>query len=335
MISKVKEIEKIVLPTPFLVGPVNVYIIKSDSLTLVDTGPNSHEAKEVLVQSLKNLGYSLTDIDQVVLTHHHPDHVGLAEELFSHAKLIGHRKCDIWLRKDPSFLSFIENYFYNFFTKHSVPKELIEKMVKLNRYYLSFTGNRGLDVEVKEGDIIQGLSGWKVIETPGHAQSHISLHKERDGLLIGGDHIISHISSNAILEPPYNDEEDRPFTLLQYREALKKCLDLNLRKVYSGHGKDVEDLKGLLDIRFQEHEEKARRLKSIIPREGISSFNLCRLYFPHIYRKEPLLTMSEIIGHLDLLEVRGEIKTTSKDGFIFYHTKWVNIHSHTQQSEKD
>jgi glyoxylase-like metal-dependent hydrolase (beta-lactamase superfamily II) len=319
MISKAKTIEKIILPTPFLVGPVNVYLIKSDSLTLVDTGPNTVEAKEVLEQSLKKFGYTFNDIDQVVLTHHHPDHVGLAEELFPHARLVGHKKCDPWLRKDPLFISFIENYISHFFQSHSVPEELIEKMIKSNRYYLSFTGKKGLDLEVKEGDEILGLPDWQVIETPGHAQSHISLLHSKERLLIGGDHIISHISSNAILEPPYSIEEDRPLTLLQYRQALTKCLDLNVKKVYSGHGEPVSDLKGLLDIRFLEHEEKANSLKSLIPNEGITSFDLCKLYFPHIYRKEPMLTMSEIIGHLDLLEERCAIKTIERDGLIFYH----------------
>ncbi|MCT8136824.1 MBL fold metallo-hydrolase [Anaerobacillus sp. CMMVII] len=321
MISKTTEIEKIVLPTPFLVGPVNVYVIKGDSLTLVDTGPNTLEAKEYLTKALNNLGFTPTDIEQVILTHHHPDHVGLIEELFSHAKIIGHEKCDLWLRKDLTFVSAIEDYFYRFFKSHSVSEELIKKMVKANRYFLSFTGKKGLDMKVKEGDTIPGLPGWKVIETPGHAQSHISLFHEAERLLIGGDHIIAHISSNAILEPPYNKGEDRPLTLLQYREALKKCLNLNVSKVYSGHGETVEDLKGLLDIRFMEHEEKALRLKGMIPKEGITSFELCQLYFRHIYLKEPMLTMSEIIGHLDLLEVREEIETRSRNGIIFYFKK--------------
>ncbi|RXJ00325.1 MBL fold metallo-hydrolase [Anaerobacillus alkaliphilus] len=319
MISQAKTIEKIILPTPFLVGPVNIYIIKGDLVTLVDTGPNTVEAKEELERSLKSLGYLPSDVDQIILTHHHPDHVGLVESLFPHAKVIGHEKSDKWLRKDPEFISFIEGYFYSFFKEHSVPVELIDKMVKANQYFLSFTGTRGLDEYVKEGDTINGLSGWKVIETPGHAQSHISLYHEEDRILIGGDHIIAHISSNAILEPPYSEEESRPLTLVQYRNALQKCLDLHVDIVYSGHGKPVEDLQGLLQGRFEEQEEKARRLRNMIPEEGITSFELCKQYFPHVYQKEPTLTMSEIIGHLDLLQSRGELATVKKNGFIFYH----------------
>ncbi len=319
MISKAITVEKITLPTPFLVGPVNVYIIKGDLLTLVDTGPNTPEAKAELEHALKRLGYVPTDVDQVILTHHHPDHVGLVEELFAEASIIGHEKSDKWLRKDPEFISFIEAYFYSFFNDHSVPSELIDKMVKGNRYFLSFTGKRGLDHYVSEGDSIPGLIGWKVIETPGHAQSHISLYHESDKILIGGDHIIAHISSNAILEPPYTSEESRPLTLVQYREALEKCLKLNVEQVYSGHGENVTDLSNLLNHRFREQDEKARRLYKMIPNEGITSFELCKQYFPHIYQKDPTLTMSEIIGHLDLLLFRGELATVRKSGHIFYH----------------
>ncbi len=318
MLYKAKCLEKIILPTPFLVGPVNIYLIKGDALTLVDTGPKTEEAKEALVNALKQHRYLVSDIDQVVLTHHHPDHVGLIEDLFPNAAIVGHKKCQPWLKKEKEFLSFIEKYIAEFYDEHGVPAEIIKEMVTNNRYYLSFTGNRGLDVEVCEGDRVDGLQDWTVIETPGHAQSQISLYNEGDGLMIGGDHIIEHISSNALLEPPYAKGHLRPRTLLQYRESLQKCLNLHVRKVFSGHGKNIENLEALLNKRFQEQDEKAGKLKTLISKDGITSFELCKSYFAHIYKKEPTLTMSEIIGHLDLLEDRQIIETYKKNGIIYY-----------------
>lgn len=49
---------------------------------------------------------------------------------------------------------------------------------------------------MREGDRIDSMPGFTVIETPGHASTHISLYRESDGILIGGDALISHISSN-------------------------------------------------------------------------------------------------------------------------------------------
>lgn len=317
MISNENSLEKIIIPTPFHVGPVNVYLIKGERLTLVDTGPKTAEAKEALKNSLNNLGYSFSEIEQIVLTHHHPDHVGLIEE-FPKAIIIGHKKCNPWLLKDTSFFVAMKKFFTSFFNMHNVPSDLIEKMVMQNHHFQSFSGTRGLDKEVAEGDRIDGLSGWQVIETPGHAQSQISLFHENNGILLGGDHIIAHISSNAILEHPYSNDEKRPLTLLQYRNSLKKCLQLPIKKVYSGHGQIVEEIETLVTNRFLEHEEKMLRLKNLIPETGISSFELCKQYYPHVYQKEPMLTMSEIIGHLDLLIDREEIKVIESEGLILY-----------------
>lgn len=321
MLSKAKALEKLVLPTPFLVGPVNIYLIKGDVLTLVDTGPNTPAAKNALEQSLKNIGYRTNDIEQVILTHHHPDHVGLVAELFSDATIVGHAKNNPWLTKDKQFITYVEAYIRSFYKGHGTSPEIIEKIVGINEYYLSFSGEKGIDVEVEEGDQIEGLPGWTVIETPGHAQSHICLYNEREATLIGGDHIISHISSNAILEPPFPANETRPRTLLQYRNSLQKCVDLEVKKVYSGHGGTVENIKPLIESRFKEQVDKASRLKQLIHDKGTTSFEMCKEYFSRVYMKEPSLTMSEIIGHLDLLEARGEIYTVENEGIIFYHKK--------------
>ena len=70
------NIAKIILPTPFPVGDVNVYVVKGDVLTLVDTGVQSKESKEALSYQLGQLGLKIKDIEQIILTHHHPDHAG-------------------------------------------------------------------------------------------------------------------------------------------------------------------------------------------------------------------------------------------------------------------
>lgn len=74
-------IHHIPLPTPFPVGDVNAYLIEDDPLVLVDCGPNWATALGSLERQLDALDHSLGDIDLLLLTHHHPDHLGLAEEI--------------------------------------------------------------------------------------------------------------------------------------------------------------------------------------------------------------------------------------------------------------
>ncbi|MFL5843956.1 MAG: MBL fold metallo-hydrolase, partial [Solirubrobacteraceae bacterium] len=69
------------IPTPFMVGRVNVYLIEDEPLTLVDTGPNSGKALDELEQALAALGHRIEDLGLIVLTHQHMDHIGLAQIL--------------------------------------------------------------------------------------------------------------------------------------------------------------------------------------------------------------------------------------------------------------
>ncbi|HOQ90855.1 MAG TPA: MBL fold metallo-hydrolase, partial [Candidatus Hydrogenedentes bacterium] len=71
-------IAPIVLPTPFPVGDVNVYLYRGqDRLTLFDAGVKTDQAWDALVEQIRELGYEIRDIGRIVLTHHHFDHIGL------------------------------------------------------------------------------------------------------------------------------------------------------------------------------------------------------------------------------------------------------------------
>src|SRR5437773_2055541 len=78
-------IHRLSIPTPFAVGRVNVYLIEDDPLTLVDTGPNSGTSFDELTRGVASLGHSLEEIELVILTHQHIDHLGLVGIVSSHS----------------------------------------------------------------------------------------------------------------------------------------------------------------------------------------------------------------------------------------------------------
>ena len=69
------DIVAIPIPTPY-VGSVNVWLLRGDPLTLVDTGPANDRALSALERGLREHGVRLDDVEQVLATHHHLDHVG-------------------------------------------------------------------------------------------------------------------------------------------------------------------------------------------------------------------------------------------------------------------
>src|SRR3954454_12662441 len=70
-------IHRLSIPTPFAVGRVNLYLIEDDPLTLVDAGPNSGTSLDELERQLRALGRTIEDLERVVITHQHIDHIGL------------------------------------------------------------------------------------------------------------------------------------------------------------------------------------------------------------------------------------------------------------------
>src|SRR5215510_10717019 len=80
------RIVPISLPTPFYIGPVNVYLIAEDPLTIIDTGPKTKETIEALRAGLRKAGFRVSDLRRIVLTHAHEDHCGLARSLRDEAK---------------------------------------------------------------------------------------------------------------------------------------------------------------------------------------------------------------------------------------------------------
>ena len=96
-------IHKISIPTPFAVGDVNSFLVKGDALSLIDAGPKTPEAYEALKHGLNEAGYTFTDIEQVFLTHHHPDHAGWIDA-FENATVLGHPYNNLWLKRDEAFL---------------------------------------------------------------------------------------------------------------------------------------------------------------------------------------------------------------------------------------
>ena len=136
------NIHCISLPTPFPVGDVNVFIVESDRLTLIDAGVKTEDAWQYFVEGLEKIGYSPDDIEQVVLTHHHPDHVGMLDYLNENIPVFGHRYNRPWLIRDPLFFEKHDQFFEKLFRNLGLDEQFIQKVPNSKiRWHLAVTGS--------------------------------------------------------------------------------------------------------------------------------------------------------------------------------------------------
>lgn len=313
-----QTISQITIPTPFAVGNVHVYLIKGDTLSLVDAGVKTKQAWEVVKAQLRALGYQPIDIEQIILTHHHPDHIGLIEEFPRVENIIAHENLNLWLTRNEAFLQYYENFFKEFFIACGIPETFLSIIDKL-RGQLALAGKGRLTATINEGDHLPGHPEWQVVETAGHAQSHLSFLRTSDGVFIGGDHILQHISSNPLLEPPPMGKKTRPKPLLQYRANLQKCLSLGIKLVLPGHGPTISNIDELIPARLLKQEQRAKKVLTLLEKTSLTPFQVCQKIFPKRYETQLDLTLSETIGQLDFLESQGLIYQEITNGVFSYY----------------
>jgi glyoxylase-like metal-dependent hydrolase (beta-lactamase superfamily II) len=314
-------IAKLTLPTPFPVGDVNAYLIQGDRLTLVDAGTKTVEAWEAFKSQLAELNLKPEDIEQVILTHDHPDHVGLLDYLPSELEVYGHLLNERWINRTKEFEKEHEDFYSRLFLQFGIPEHYFARSLKVMKHTLVFSCNRSLSGTLLENDHPPALPEWRVIETPGHAQSHIVLLREKDGVMIAGDTILAGISPNPLLEPPLPGENERPKPLVQYNASLKKLESLPVGLVYTGHGAEITRFNSLVKKRVARQHDRAMQVRKMIEGKELTVFEICRQLFPSIYERELNLTISETVGQLDYLEFLDAVSVREEGASFFYTAK--------------
>ncbi|PYF07227.1 MBL fold metallo-hydrolase [Ureibacillus chungkukjangi] len=310
------NIHKIIIPTPYPIGDVNAFLVKGDQLSLFDVGPKTEVALDALNKGINEAGYKLEDIEQVVLTHHHPDHAGWVDA-FPKADILGHEYNDHFLRREPEFMSYRTNFYRNQLSLQAVPEKYLEKIVE-SKEALKLYGSTPLTKFIGDGDVVPGHPGLRAIYTPGHAQSHLIFLDESTNEVIGGDLLLDKVAANPLVEPPTDLSNRRPKALIQQQESLKLLRELNVSKVYAGHGEEIVEVNDLIDKRLEKDQLRLKQLIKHVVNTPKTVIELTMDLYPAHYRAELGLTLSKTLGYLDCLVRDGLVSEEIVNDVIVY-----------------
>jgi len=304
------------IPTPFPVAPTNVYLVEGEPLTLVDTGPLTDQALQALTKGVRSLGYSLADIEQLVITHAHIDHFGLAREVVeqSGAILLSFRQNRLPLEEFHTWWEERVAYATKLFIEEGVPQEALEKIEFIRDFRLYATPVPEVRPLDDNDRLRMGDTTWRAIHTPGHALGHLCFYHEGSQLLLSGDHLLRDITSNPLLETPRWGMTGRPRSLVDYMHSLRRIRELKVRKALPGHGEAVCEHRFLVDDILAHHQQRGRLILQLL-REGDKTVYELGLgvFGEELPGVHFFLVMSEIIGHLDVLELEEKARRRERN----------------------
>jgi glyoxylase-like metal-dependent hydrolase (beta-lactamase superfamily II) len=312
------------IPTPFMVGRVNCYLIEDEPLTLVDTGPNSGKALDELERALEAHGHRIEDLERIVITHQHIDHLGLVDIL---ARRSGAEVCALDLLA-PVIEEFGAEAERNdelaeaLMLRHGIPRDVVTALRSVSRSFRAWGGATKVTRRLADGESLEFAGrSLEVLHRPGHSPSDTLFHDAERREVIGGDHLIGHISSNPLISRPLGGKSGepgggRPRALMTYLRSLRETRAMDLRVVLPGHGEPVTDHATLIDERFALHERRARKIGGLIEERPRSAYEIAQALWGNVAVTQAYLTLSEVLGHVDLLLDEGRVAEHEDPGGI-------------------
>jgi glyoxylase-like metal-dependent hydrolase (beta-lactamase superfamily II) len=314
-------IHQLRIPTPFAVGRVNCYLIEDKPLTLVDTGPNSGKALDELQRQLAEHDHAIADLELVILTHQHIDHLGLVEIIGEHsgAEVAA---IDVAARRLANFGEDAERedeFAAGLMRRHGIPENVVYALQSVSRSFRGWGAKANVTRPLRDGEQLQFADRTlEVLHRPGHSPSDTVFWDSDRAILIAADHLIKHISSNPLISPPLDGSGERTQALVTYIDSLRKTREIPAEIVLSGHGQPITDHVALIDDRLSMHERRAEKLYGLVAEQPQTGYELAQALWGNVAVTQAFLTLSEVIGHLDLLVNDGRVREIEDGEVVRY-----------------
>jgi glyoxylase-like metal-dependent hydrolase (beta-lactamase superfamily II) len=310
-------IHRIAIPTPFAVGRVNVYVIDDDPLTLVDAGPNSGTSFDELRRGIAALGHQLEDIELVILTHQHIDHLGLVSLVASHsgAEVAAIDAAVPFVERYSEQAEADDQFARDIMLRNGIPEDVVSALSSVSQAFRAWGARAEVTRVLRDGEAMRFRDRTlHVHHRPGHSPTDTIFHDRDRRILIAADHLLGHISSNPLITRPTDGSNERPQALVTYLHSLEATREMDVELVLPGHGDPITDHRGLIDERFALHRRRAEKIHRLIVERPRTAYEIAQALWGNVAVTQAYLTLSEVLGHVDLLTNDGRVREVDRGG---------------------
>lgn len=303
-------IHAIPVPTPFAVGRINCYLIEGDPLTLIDAGPRSEKSLQGLSDGVAQVGYSLDDIELVVATHQHIDHIGQISTVVE-ASGADVAAIDLVVPRLAEFAWGSEQedqMAVDLMVRYGVPEDIANVLKEVTASFRELGAPVTVNKPFAAGEsVTMGSRSYETFHRPGHSPSDTVFWDAERELMFGGDHLLSHISSNPLISKPLDGSTGRTRSLINYRDSLRATAEMPVEIMLSGHGLAITDHAELIEKRLASQDRRTEKIYRLVTEGHTSPHGIANAIWGDIALTQAYLTLSEVIGHLDILVAEGRV----------------------------
>jgi glyoxylase-like metal-dependent hydrolase (beta-lactamase superfamily II) len=326
------------MPLPFALDHINLWLLRDqqdgiDGWTLVDCGIDDETTRasweRIFAHELQGL-----PVLRVIVTHMHPDHIGLAHWLTERWSTAG-RECRLWISgtdwsagrmASQSTTGFGGDSAARFFARHGLtdPESLAKVRARSNYYARLVPKVPGRFRRLMDGMAVTLGSGassrsWHCIAGYGHAPEHIALHCPELGLLISGDMVLPRISTNVSVIDIEPEADPLPLYLRSIA-ALRSLPAATL--VLPSHGTPFTGLHERIGQLQAHHDERLAEVLAACTERPCSAADLLAVLFKRrLDLHQTTFAMGEAIAHLHALQRAGRLADVAGvDGVLRWRT---------------
>lgn len=305
------------VPLPFKSPPwVNTYAVEANGgLLLLDCGTDWDRGREAIREGFSTLGLEESAVHTLVVSHLHPDHVGMAARLIEEwgCRFVMHERATKLVDRYNDTPGYIERL-TRIATGHGVPDFTMAEITDVVRpdYMPPISPP---DKTVEDGDIIDigGGRSLEVVHTPGHEPTHICLRDSRTGILFSGDHVLPRIS------PVIMYDEDLGDVLGDYLGSLQKLLDLGIGVTYPAHGTLIDQGGERTRQLLLHHDRRLLDMAELVRTGDTNAWKvMLKSFRPNLEPLQARLAFLETISHLEHLRLTGRIQVEDRNGLMIY-----------------
>ncbi|MBU7033423.1 MAG: MBL fold metallo-hydrolase [Theionarchaea archaeon] len=297
------KVQRVQIPTPFRVGPVNIYVVGD---TLIDAGPLIPSALEILTKAV-----DLPSIKRLLITHGHVDHHGLASRIrdISGCSVLVHQNDENLVTGYTHQLMNKLFAYKTFLEKAGLSERMIDSFARIYTSYSQF--GESCEVEPLKKTVQTEAGALTVIHTPGHTSGSVCFLL--DDILFSGDTLLPTISTNPSMHAVF----DGRCGLTAYEGSLISLIDLPVLRVLPGHGQIIHDHEKRIQEILQEHARRRHQIIDCLSGGSRSLIDIEKAIFGPIHPSEIVLALAECYDHLRVLERNGFIVRTHEDPIQF------------------